>query len=410
MHWYTLVPDDELTLYPSHSFPQTPGSLEQGLLPNGHAIVTAIRELLQEPAHITLRGPFLCYEETLYFPRPLHYQGDQPLIPLVWLPEQDSVLWDRRKPVPLGCQYPTESLDQRFCHPENDPQFLPYESILHLLTRPTLSPNEWYHPTAVPQPWRTNIKTQVGASSRLPVGSQPRLHSTELGQQLEQRTQTEGSGEGLELRLNPGWKFAIGLDDNTHYKLKRLGTAFRLHLYDAGHPFCLQAHDAPLKQQWQEVQDQSQRNWQRAEQALAKQTQSPSSKEEQDSRILAYLITPGVFERKHMGVATCRAFPWEWYLAHAIDQNQTQGALVSVATAPPIPMVCRSLSKASNESQITSFQVLGVPAGSVYYLEYPVSLFQDQPFLKDGRLNKVHIWRKLGYSEFLWVPYTSEQM
>jgi CRISPR-associated protein Cmr3 len=126
----------------------------------------------------------------------------------------------------------------------------------------------------------------------------------------------------------------------------------------------------------------------------------------QDEKSLAYLITPGAFERKHKGQTMCRAYPWEW----------KREELVSVATAKPVPISSRIRDEKDNSKNIPVPQVFAAPPGSVYYLELPprrwggYPLFQDDPppIQKNGqeRPHPIRVWRQLGYSELLWISYT----
>lgn len=377
MHWYTLSPADVLTFQDVKSCISKEHTPVIGEFPpNGHSIAASLRELLQENAIITLHGPVLCHGETLYFSRPHHYKGLRPLLPLIWLQEDPAtridhthqILWDRRKPAPLMPQNASALLDQSV-KMQTERTFLPCDAILKLLKNIPLTLEDLSCQVGEsPYPWTTDVRSQVTAQT---------IH-------IEQTIQ-----------FAPGWKFAIAVDDATHYKLQKLGNSLPIRLGQAAHSFWLEFAGEPLKQQWHNIQQHSQQNFQAA------QACDPTS---QAARVLAYLITPGLFERKHAGAATCRAFPWEWNLAYPIDDHQPAGALVSLAAPDPMPINCRSLSKASSDEEVSTVQVFAAPAGSVYFLEYPVPLFQDQPFLKDGRLNKVHIWRKLGYSELLWLP------
>jgi CRISPR-associated protein Cmr3 len=45
----------------------------------------------------------------------------------------------------------------------------------------------------------------------------------------------------------------------------------------------------------------------------------------------------------------------------------------------------------------------------VYCLNDPQRLFQDEE-KSNGNVNKVHTWRKLGYSELLWIPYAPTEV
>ena len=102
MYWYTLTPLDVLLFRDAKPF--TPGERAWAgsvFPPNGHAIAGALRGLLGK-VEIKLIGPFLCRNQTLYFPRPLGFDKSTPLTPLVW--ESNShlhqALWDESKPCP----------------------------------------------------------------------------------------------------------------------------------------------------------------------------------------------------------------------------------------------------------------------------------------------------------------------
>ncbi len=104
MYWYRLTPLDVLLFRDAKPF--TPGERAWAgsvFPPNGHTLAGAIRGLLGEKANLTLKGPFLCHETTLYFPRPLGFLGSVPLFPLDWLNDNslNQALWDRTRPCPL---------------------------------------------------------------------------------------------------------------------------------------------------------------------------------------------------------------------------------------------------------------------------------------------------------------------
>jgi CRISPR-associated protein Cmr3 len=83
---------------------------------------------------------------------------------------------------------------------------------------------------------------------------------------------------------------------------------------------------------------------------------------------------------------------------------------VSVATGKPVPISGRLRVDSLTEPRKTSLpapQVFAAPPGSVYYLEQPAPLAQDEPELENGRLNVFHRWRLLGYSELLWLPWVN---
>ncbi|MFS8887485.1 type III-B CRISPR module-associated protein Cmr3, partial [Synechococcus sp. R55.1] len=144
--------------------------------------------------------------------------------------------------------------------------------------------------------------------------------------------------------------------------------------------------------QWQQLQDLSQAAFCQA------------------GRALAYLVTPGVFIKKVDGRSLCRAWPWEWRLATPHPAHPLTGPLVSVATGKPVPISGRLRVDRPPEQRQMSLpapQVFAAPPGSIYYLEQPAPLNQEEPELEDGRLNVFHRWRLLGYSELLWLPWAN---
>ena len=180
------------------------------------------------------------------------------------------------------------------------------------------------------------------------------------------------------IRLQPNWHLAIALD-------QEIPTPATLRLGGEGHRAILQRCDE-LGKQWEELQRLSQQNFDRGGKAIA------------------YLVTPGVFERLHDGgKAMCRAWPWEWKLAHTANSNQTPGQLVSVATDRAVPMGCRF--RDQQDKSIPAPQVFAAPAGSEYYLNQPQPLFQDS----EQASKQARRWRELGYSELLWIFYQEGQ-
>jgi len=104
----------------------------------------------------------------------------------------------------------------------------------------------------------------------------------------------------------------------------------------------------------------------------------------------------------------CRAWPWEWKLAHTVNGNQTPGHLVSVASDRAVPISCRIRDKDDQDKSIPAPQVFAAPPGSVYYLNQPEQLFAENPNSKSERgkaLERAKRWRDLGYSELLWLSY-----
>ena len=402
MHWYILTPLDIFLFRDAKPF--TPGQRAWAgsvFPPNGHAIAGALRGLLQTSQERTLKGPFLCRDETLYFPRPLNYAGSQPLMPAPWIQEKDGqhhsgqMLWDRGQPAPLLLQ---DRPDANYSKGESERyrQFLPVDQIQKLLTGQPLAQDDIRcqdHET--PVPWV--------------VESRPHNHLQTGARQVKDE---DGYFVENGIRLKDGWCLAIGLDDDTHGILKAKGTLLTRRLGGEGHRVLLHYCES-LDEQWEHVQKLSLETWKKGK---AAHRDDPDSK---ISRIFGYLVTPGVFERNHNGVATCQAWPWEWKLAHRDNPNKRLGPLVSVATDKPVPISCRFRDSKDPNQQILSRtqrnsipapQVFAAPGGSVYYLKWPEGLFQDQPKKIDKktgheRRNPVHNWRQLGYSEILWIPF-----
>lgn len=397
MHWYTLTPFEQQIFQTTElSALQKDDSTNDLLtwdedIPNGHMIAAALRNLLKN-AMMTLRGPFFCRNNMLYFPNPLNHRETQALVPAAWLPAEAvgktcvprSMLWDKRKPAPLvAIDKPGNTLRS-----EKHDRYLSYKAILQQLIQSSKDASQHTPENNSEDSLDNKLEEQPQT-----VETQWRRLTEKTGCNNQNQVQTEQVTQ-----FNSGWKLAIALDDITHHKLKKLGQILLIHLGEKQQRFWLKSQNEPFQQQWNSLQEQSQQNRRIAEQSLTHQPQT--------ARVLAYLATPGIFERKSNGVATCRNFPWEWDLAYPADCNQPRGPLVSLATTHPVSINCHCLSKAVSEKDIFAFQVFAAPAGSVYYLEYPTDLFQDQPFLQDGRPNKVHLWRRLGYSELLWMPYS----
>lgn len=375
-HWYKLTPLDILLFRDAKPF--TPGERAWAgsvFPPNGHALAGAIRGLLQTRQELCLAGPLLCHNGQLHFPRPLNYVGDQRLAPIEWLAPPPRLKWDRQMPMPLMTAQ-KQSAEGETPETEKLRQFLAADQVLRLLQGESLTQSDWRCPTNIaPEPWD--------------VESRPH-NSIETGQ----RTVKDSDGYFVEnaIRLHSGWSLAIALDEDTHNQLQVIGIPTTMRLGGEGHRVLIE-RCADLDDQWQQLQKRSQQNYVQAEAAL---TQDPTQ-----GRSLAYLVTPGVFERNRNGVATCRAWPWEWSLAHGPNKNQTPGPLVSVVTDRPVPISSRWL---KDGNSIPAPQVFAAPPGSMYYLARPEALYQDQP-----EHPKAHKWRQLGYSEMLWIPYGATQ-
>jgi len=372
MFWYKLPPLDVLMFRDAKPFtPQERAWASSVFPPNNHAIAGALRSSFNINGHIQMKGVFLCCGEKLYFPRPLNYVNRKPLTPLTWLEENHparQMLWDQSKPVPL-------LLDRTKHHPDegkggNYRQFLPYDVVLKLLKNEQLTDADW-------------LVDESKEKQAQPWEMETRSHNA-LEDSKRQVKQSDGFFVENALRLMDGWGLAIAVDELTDKKLYQRGQSLVMRLGGESHRVLLERCEK-LDQNWQTLQTISNRNFQ------------------QGGKSLAYLITPSVFERKHNGQSMCRPYPWEWKLRHTTNRNQTSGNLVSVATDKPIPISCRFR---NNGNSIPAPQVFAVPSSTVYYLQEPQILFQDQEQLPNGEPNKQHTWRQLGYSEILWISYS----
>jgi CRISPR-associated protein Cmr3 len=365
MHWYTLTPLDVLLLRDAKPF--TPGERAWAgsiFPPTGQAIAGALRGLLGTDQTITLRGVFLCYNQQLYFPRPLNYVGHHRLTPSKWLVDHPCqfMKWDESKPVPLVLEKRLEEPKESNTEEPKQRQFLPEDVVLKLLSNQKLESDDWLCQGGErPQPWTVETRS----------------HNA-LMEGTRQVKEADGYFVENAIRLDAGWSLAIGLDADMHERVR--GSAVTMRLGGEGHRV-LMAYAPELNGQWEAIAQQSVANF------------------EQPGRAIAYLVTPGVFERKRREQMMCRAYPWEWKLAYPVN-GEPPGNLVSVATAKALPISGRLRGKSGDS--IPAPQVFAAPPGSVYYLEQPQGLFQDLPEV-NGQRNRVHTWRQLGYSELLWM-------
>jgi CRISPR-associated protein Cmr3 len=365
MYWYTLTPLDILLFRDAKPF--TPGERAWAgsvFPPNGHAIAGAIRGLLNNSSKITLKGVFLSYRKELYFSRPLNYVGNSLLHPLSWLDEESpcqQMIWDRFSPAPLLLTEKNNQSEQKEQKPRN---YLPSSVVNQLLNNQQLKPEDWScQQGESPQPWTIETRSHNCLSSG-----------------TRQVKDADGYFVENAIRLHSGWSLAIALD------IQIPNTPTSMRLGGEGHRVLIEECPS-LGEQWQELQKQSQRNYQTG------------------GKSLAYLITPGVYERIHKDQKSiCQPHPWEWKLAHTVNDNQQPGNLVSVATAQPLAISGRIQDQNTDKPSIPAPQVFAAPAGSVYYLERPDALFQDSAEAPA----KVKRWRNLGYSELLWIPYLNK--
>ncbi|ELS04981.1 CRISPR-associated protein [Xenococcus sp. PCC 7305] len=371
MYWYSLTPLDILLFRDAKPF--TPGQRAWAgsmFPPNAHTIAGAIKSLKLTSSNqrdsFQLQGPFLCFESELYFAKPLSYQHNAFLCPLPWLEEAHYLSWDLNFAAPLLPKDPrARHLEQSM--DEEGEEFLPFTLLKELLAGKI-----------------DQFSKGEGLARASPWEVESRSHNS-----FKDNTRTVKDEDGYfvenAIRLHPGWSLAIGLDI-------KLDSPLTMRLGGEGHRV-LVTEDPNLNQQWQKLIDKSQDNRQAG------------------GKKMAYLATPGVFERfKSAGEAFCRAYPWEWKFAHTSNPNQDPGNLVSFATGKPIPISCRIQTKEkdlNHRKSITAPQVFAAPPGSIYYLNQPELLFQDQEVTKDDKKvpQRVKRWRKLGYSELLWINY-----
>ena len=371
MYWYKLTPLDVLLFRDAKPFSPGERSWAGSVFPPpGHAIAGAIRGLLQESVNIKLTGPFLCREETLYFPSPLSYDEGNLLVPLDW--DKDHHLHgalesDQGQPKPLvrASWNPKPEPNKQSCKKVNYREYLSYQVIKKYLEEGKIEKEEFKCSSEEEKVWK--IETRPHNSI-----------------QDDSRQVKEESGYFVEnaIRLEEGWGLAIGLQE----KLNILESS-TLRLGGEGHQALLQRCDA-LGEQWKKLQ------------AISDENKKSSQ------RSLAYLVTPGVFERrdknKNTKMAKCRPCPWEWKLTNHPNPTQTNGSLVSFATDRAVPISCRM--RGEDNSSRAAPQVFAATPGTVYYLEKPETLFQEQT----NTHQRIQRWRHLGYSELLWIKFLGE--
>ena len=366
LYWYTITPLDVLMFRDAKPF--TPGERAWAggdvFPPSGHTIAGAISALLNRKNGATyeLKGPFLCHGQTLYFPRPFNYVGTTPLVPLDWddrNPLKGQMLYDDTKPCPLvkpfSARKPEDEDDEK-----QSVDYLPHNVIQTLVKDGTIAPDSWK--AGVEKPWEIETRSH---------------NALEPG--TRQVKEADGYFVEKAIRLKDGWSLAIAID-------QEIPTPVLLRLGGEGHRAILQRCDE-LEEQWNQLQCESTKHQERSDPTLA------------------YLVTPGIFERLRSrkpeghgsrNIAMCRAYPWEW----------KPDNLVSVATDKPIPISCRIQDQKYSNQSIPAPQVFAAPPGSVYYLKKPQRLYDQDLRAKPGQaLDKAKRLRKLGYSELLWMPY-----
>lgn len=360
MYWYTLTPLDILLLRDAKPF--TPGErawTESVFPPNGHTLAGAVRSLLPQGHQLDLIGSLFAYDKTLYFPRPLGFFRSNPLYPLNWLEDSSlktQMLWDTSQPAPLATIKPVDN-NKGDKEEKKFRSWLPASVIANYLETGKIQDTDWLQNEAIEgekQPWD--------------VESRPH-NSIEKG--TRQVKDADGYFVENGIRMKKGWSLAIALDATTHQHLQTLPKPLTIRLGGEGHRVILD-HCPELDQQWQAIKTASDQNLQK-----------------KDKKAIAYLITPGIFERPHKGQSVCRPYPWEWKLSHNED-----GEFVSLATEKAIPISPRiQLDKNGKKSSIPAPQVFAAPPGTLYYLDKA-----DDPNHERTKKNQA-----LGYSHLLWV-------
>lgn len=380
MNWYKLTPLDILMLRDAKPFsPQERAWAGSIFPPNGHTIAGAFRGILGERKDFKIVGQFLCYQNTkntLYLPRPLGFAKSVPLVPLTWETESyiNNALWDKTQPCPLVKPHNKKDDDED----DKDDfvkcsgvetkfrQYLPYCVVKKYLETGKIDKNDWniIKDSHEDKPWDEETRSH---------------NSIEPG--TKQVKVPDGYFVEKAIRLHQNWSFAIGINHE-------ITTPATIRLGGEGHRVIVESCPE-LGEQWQELQKISDGNF------------------KADTKSIAYLVTPGVFERPHhkynpeQRVNLCRPYPWEWKLK--------DGIFVSMSTDKAVPISCRIREKEDNTKSITKSipapQVFAAPPGSLYYLNKPQGLFQDNKRLANEQKNRVNNWRQLGYSEMLWIKY-----
>ena len=380
MNWYKLTPLDILMLRDAKPFsPQERAWAGSIFPPNGHTIAGAFRGILGERKDFKIVGPFLCYQNTkntLYLPRPLGFAKSVPLVPLTWETESyiNNALWDKTQHCPLVKPHNKKDDDED----DKDDfvkcsgvetkfrQYLPYCVVKKYLETGKIDKNDWniIKDSHEDKPWDEETRSH---------------NSIEPG--TKQVKVPDGYFVEKAIRLHQNWSFAIGINHE-------ITTPATIRLGGEGHRVIVESCPE-LGEQWQELQKISDGNF------------------KADTKSIAYLVTPGVFERPHhkynpeQRVNLCRPYPWEWKLK--------DGIFVSMSTDKAVPISCRIREKEDNTKSITKSipapQVFAAPPGSLYYLNKPQGLFQDNKRLANEQKNRVNNWRQLGYSEMLWIKY-----
>jgi CRISPR-associated protein Cmr3 len=386
--WYKITPLDVLLFRDAKPFSPGERAWASSIFPpSGHTIAGAIQNLLQTTIDLNVTGPFLCRDNTLYFPFPLSYDFTTepvptPFVPLPWDDNHHLngfLKTDSSRPQPMvraswGNSQKGGKKPQYF-------QFLPDEMVLSYLTTGVITEEQWQKIKL-----GTEVANESGLRKPKPWQEETRTHNT---MNLGSREVRDADGYFVEnaIRLDEGWSLAVGIEINNQINNQNLTipkqTVFRFG--GEGHQALWEKEDSLIKK-WDDIAQKSAENF---------------SKQQ---KILAYLITPGVFERRDKGNAFCKPHPWEW------SCSKPDSYFVSMATEKPLAISCRMRWE---EKSIPAPQVFAAPAGSVYYFDQPPYLFKDDEqnnvalFQESYQAKKIKRWRKLGYSEMLWLPFNS---
>lgn len=369
MSWFTLSPLDVLMFRDAKPF--SPGErawASGGFPPTGHVIAGAVQAHLGRKVTLRIRGPFLCFDQQLYLPRPLHLFQGQSLMPMSWVDPQDpyhQCLWDPSRPAPLVAT----QMDPNISAKDKGPAYVKATVVMQ-----AQQGKGWHLQDGIQPPWETEI----------------RPHNT-IQEGSRQVKESDGYFVETCIRLKSGWSLAVSIEMQSPTTQKwdplDIKKPIALRLGGEGHRAILDPCP-DLQKQWQELQKHSQ---------IVQQSSAPC---------LAYLITPGVFIKTNNGIPMCRAWPWEWRLATPQPNSPHIGSLVSVATDKGIPINgrIRAQNDQDEEFSLPAPQVFAAPPGSIYFLQKPTKLWQDESQNADKKANPHHRWRLLGYSEMLWLP------
>lgn len=392
MYWYKLTPLDVLMFRDAKPFsPQERAWAGSVFPPNNHAIAGALLSSFNinrsnKDDKEFLKGVFLCCNDNLYFPRPFNYVNQKRLTPIAWLDDPNhpskQMLWDRSKPVPLVIDRKEpndkDNEDQKVYR-----QFLPHDVVLKIVEGKALEPKDWLVNEA-------QDKLKISEKQNKPWIVETRSHNT-LQDGTRQVKDSDGYFVENAVRLVDGWGLAIAVDKITDAKLSSKPKPLVMRLGGEGHRVLLERCDA-FDDQWNNLQKVSKENFAKGD------------------RSLAYMVTNGVFERvtdrgtpkkARYGRSLCRPYPWEWELHDPDSGSSDRRVLVSVATDKPVPISCRFRNE-EGES-IPAPQVFAAPAGSVYYLNRPTELWQNNK--EHGDKKSLKVWRELGYAEMFWINY-----